>query len=78
MPTVEKTSGGLVHYRSLGRQLVSGDQIDVSDGMANHLCDVRGEFERIVETCQVEKSNGEICGRELPCGYHSDDEESDE
>lgn len=76
MPTVEKTSSGMVHYRSLGQKLVSGDQIDVSDGMANHLCDVRGDFERIVETCLVEKSNGVVCGRELPCGYHPD--ESDE
>lgn len=24
-----------------------------------------------VETCDVVMSNGEICGRELPCGYHS-------
>lgn len=24
------------------------------------------------ETCQVEKSDGEICGRELPCQYHSE------
>lgn len=27
------------------------------------------------ETCQVEKSDGETCGRELPCQYHSDGEE---
>ena len=26
-------------------------------------------------TCQVEKADGEVCGRELPCAYHSDDEE---
>jgi hypothetical protein len=24
------------------------------------------------ETCQVEKSDGEICGRDLPCPYHSE------
>lgn len=76
MPTVEKTSSGRTHYRSLERQLVSGDRIEVSDGMADHLVENHG-FEEVTETCQAEKSNGEICGRELPCGYHSD-EESDE
>lgn len=25
------------------------------------------------ETCEVVKSDGEVCGRDLPCGYHSDD-----
>ncbi len=24
------------------------------------------------ETCQTVKSDGEVCGRELPCGYHDD------
>lgn len=24
------------------------------------------------DTCEVEKSDGEICGRELPCRYHSE------
>lgn len=24
------------------------------------------------ETCQVEKSNGEVCGREKPCPYHDE------
>jgi hypothetical protein len=27
------------------------------------------------ETCDVVKSDGEVCGRELPCPYHSDDQE---
>jgi len=26
------------------------------------------------ETCQVVKSDGEVCGRELPCQYHDDEE----
>ena len=30
------------------------------------------------ETCQVEKSDGEICGRELPCRYHSDESDEEE
>jgi hypothetical protein len=24
------------------------------------------------ETCEVVKNDGEVCGRELPCPYHSD------
>lgn len=28
---------------------------------------------RVTETCDVVKSDGEICGRELPCSYHSED-----
>ena len=26
-------------------------------------------------TCDTVKSDGEVCGRELPCSYHSDDNE---
>jgi hypothetical protein len=25
-------------------------------------------------TCQVEKADGEVCGRDLPCPYHSEGE----
>ncbi|MFC4549385.1 MULTISPECIES: hypothetical protein [Halorussus] len=25
-------------------------------------------------TCDVVKSDGEVCGRDLPCAYHSDEE----
>ncbi|MEF8887333.1 MAG: hypothetical protein V5A30_05955 [Haloarculaceae archaeon] len=25
------------------------------------------------DTCEVVKSDGEVCGRELPCRYHSED-----
>ena len=28
---------------------------------------------RVTETCDVVKSDGEVCGRELPCQYHSED-----
>jgi len=37
------------------------------------LCRVRNESKE-VEKCEVEKSDGEVCGREKPCSYHSDDE----
>lgn len=26
------------------------------------------------ETCEVVKSDGEVCGRELPCAYHTEDD----
>lgn len=30
---------------------------------------------RVTETCDVVKADGEVCGRELPCPYHSEDDE---
>jgi hypothetical protein len=27
---------------------------------------------RVSETCDAVKSDGEVCGRELPCPYHDD------
>lgn len=27
------------------------------------------------DTCDAVKTDGEVCGRELPCPYHSDEEE---
>jgi hypothetical protein len=33
-----------------------------------------GDEDRDVETCEVEKSDGEVCGREKPCPYHGDEE----
>lgn len=29
-------------------------------------------------TCDVVKNDGEVCGRDLPCSYHSDDEDDAE
>lgn len=28
---------------------------------------------RVTETCDTVKTDGEVCGRELPCPYHSED-----
>lgn len=28
---------------------------------------------RVDATCDVEKADGEVCGRDLPCAYHSED-----
>jgi hypothetical protein len=27
------------------------------------------------DTCDAVKNDGDVCGRELPCPYHSDEEE---
>ncbi|NLV11888.1 hypothetical protein [Haloarcula argentinensis] len=44
MPTVEKTHGGRVVLRTIGRQLSVGDRAEVSDELAAYLCDERGDF----------------------------------
>lgn len=36
--------------------------------------DVDPDELRVTGRCEVVKSDGEVCGRELPCQYHSDDE----
>lgn len=69
------------------RVTVNGTSYDVEDGRVS-LPDA-GAVERLAqaygvdadalrgddaETCQVEKTDGEVCGRELPCPYHGGDE----
>lgn len=49
MPTVEKTSGGRVYLRALDQRFEVGDRVDVNAGLAEYLCDERGDFSRIVE-----------------------------
>lgn len=73
---VRLTENGPVHYRSADIRCERGETITTSAAYAAYLVENHG-FEKAIETCQAEKSNGEICGRELPCGYHSN-ERSDE
>lgn len=35
--------------------------------------DVEPSALRPVATCEVVKADGDVCGRELPCAYHSDE-----
>lgn len=54
-----------------------GRYVGVYEGYAEA---VREFFEReygddTVGTCQEVKTDGEVCGRELPCPYHSEDDE---
>lgn len=60
----EQIAGGVAGY--LGVELDTADDEDEegADGES--------------ETCQTVKSDGEVCGRDLPCPYHSDDEEDEE
>jgi hypothetical protein len=78
MPTVKKTHGGRVVVRDIG-EFVPGELVDVSDDDAEYLCAERSGFEVVddSETCDVVKSDGEVCGRDLPCPYHSDGDEAD-
>jgi hypothetical protein len=84
MPTVEKVTGGRVHVRDIGH-FEAGGRAEVSEADARYLVEERGDFETVdddtdaetdsdAETCQVVKTDGEVCGRELPCPYHSDEE----
>lgn len=48
---------------------------DVADALADaHDVDVEDLLEESTATCD-ELVEGEVCGRELPCQYHSDDED---
>jgi len=46
MPVVEKTAGGRVYVRDVG-EFVLGDRADVDADTAAHLCEGRGDFERV-------------------------------
>lgn len=53
----------------------------LADAYGLTVADLRGAAEvdadadsgQETDTCTVVKSDGEVCGRELPCQYHSDD-----
>jgi hypothetical protein len=73
MPTrVRYVPEGRGAYRTREHHFEPGDEATVADAVAARLTE-RDDFETVSETCAVEKSDGEVCGRELPCRYHSDD-----
>jgi len=47
MPRVRKTEGASVYYRPLERDFEIGDEADVPEEDAQHLVEVRGDFERV-------------------------------
>lgn len=65
------------HYRVGGHGFDPGDVRDVDEDLGEYLED-HDDFEVVEETatCEIVKDDGEVCGRELPCPYHSDDEEA--
>lgn len=46
---------------------------DVDDGDPDDTDDEADAADETAETCDVVKTDGEVCGRDLPCPYHTDD-----
>lgn len=52
-------------------------RVDKLEAVVSQLKEVQDDvFEPVedVETCDEELDSGEVCGRELPCRYHSEGE----
>ena len=81
MPTVRYTAEA-GQYRVAGETFGPGDEADVSEGLATHLVDDVGDFERVhenvtdVEYTEVgdsdaeaeDETSGDICGAEMSDG----------
>lgn len=48
-------------------------EANVSSSTEKVESDTEAETKGNDETCEVEKSDGEICGREKPCPYHGEE-----
>jgi hypothetical protein len=71
MPTrIRYVSDGTGVYRVAGYHFEPGDGQAVPNDVAAHLTET-APFEAVAETCQTVKDDGEVCGRTLPCRYHS-------
>jgi len=71
MPQVRYLGGNGYYIRDGPDFDDAGDEAEVDERTADRLTS-RGDFELVVETCDIVKSDGDVCGRELPCPYHSD------
>jgi hypothetical protein len=50
----------------------------VADALAGaHDCDADALLDGAADTCEAVKNDGEVCGRELPCPYHSESDDAD-
>jgi len=48
---------------------------DVADALRDHYADRYEWYEAdTTDTCDAVKTDGEVCGRDLPCPYHTDEE----
>ena len=71
------TTGDTYHDRrrcrrlhNTGGRIRSTDDTDGLDACPNCADGDDGDDGDDPDTCEVVKSDGEVCGRELPCGYH--------
>jgi hypothetical protein len=53
-----------------GDHYVRGDEVTIPAGVYERIPE---SFERVTETCDHVKDDGDVCGRDLPCRYHSDE-----
>lgn len=70
--TVRLADDGPVRVRVNGQTFETGDTREVDTDHAEALPDYWEIVGDVDETCNVEKSDGEVCGRDLPCQYHSE------
>ena len=81
MPRVTYTGNASRYKLTTGAvDVEQGDTVDVDEETAEYLLGT-GEFERVdedAETCDEVKDDGEVCGRDLPCQYHSADADEDD
>jgi hypothetical protein len=59
------------HERWLNRYADSYD-VDPEDLVVGDTDDTDTQVDDQPDTCDTVKADGEVCGRELPCPYHSD------
>jgi hypothetical protein len=77
MPRVRYLGGGGYYIRDGPDFEREGDEADVGERTAERLA-ARPDFEVVEpptgpDTCQTVKADGEVCGRALPCPYHTED-----
>lgn len=75
---------GSTLYRRDGSVVEYGDVFEPTDGELEAFGDVMEPVDGSAgsddadaadaETCGVIKADGDVCGRELPCRFHTDDE----
>lgn len=71
--TVKLTEEGPMRFSCSYGSVERGDELPVPEGQAERMVDLFG-FERVdegPETCEAILGSGDVCGRDLPCHYHS-------
>lgn len=76
MPVVRDSGSGTYALRDGPTWTEADEEHDVTPDVAERLCE-SDRFEIVdddsAETCQTVQTNGDVCGRELPCPYHGGD-----